>query len=169
MRLNGASLAVATCLVLLVTGPAIADDEQGNPNALLKGTYRHMASGSGAGAQTQSLNEPGFEPWPNLAARWAGNAGGHTFFDGVITYDGRGHATETLDGMVVSDGPFIVGDHPVLTFHEVCDWTYEVRQDRSFTREGTCQGITTSAPFLGEPYTLSGLKWVGQIGIERAA
>lgn len=75
MRLNGASLAVAACLVLLATGSAIADDEPRNPNALLKGTYRHMASGSGAGAQTQSLNEPGFEPWPNLAALRAGNAG----------------------------------------------------------------------------------------------
>ena len=40
MRLNGASLTVAACLVLLVTGSAFAAAELGDSNASLKGKFR---------------------------------------------------------------------------------------------------------------------------------
>ena len=156
--------AFATCLVSLSAGPAMAQNERGNPNALLKGTYRHMASGSGASVPTTSSSELGFNPWPDLTARGSGSAGDHTYFTGVITYDGMGHATETIQGIIIFTGGFGPGSFPLLTFEENCDWTYVVNRDLSFSREGTCFGTTTGGRFAGSPYTFSGLKWVGQIG-----
>ena len=50
MRLNGASLAVAACLVLLGTGSAVAADEPGNYNASLNGTYRIFTSLNNVGS-----------------------------------------------------------------------------------------------------------------------
>ena len=155
--------AIAACLVSLLAESAMATDNPINPS-WLKGTYRHMASGSSASVATSALSEPGFEPWPDLKARGGGNTG-HVYFTGVITYDGKGTAKETLHGIALSDGSFGAGNSPVLTFEESCDWIYVVNRDFSFSREGTCLGTTTSGPFAGSPYTLSGLKWVGQIGI----
>jgi hypothetical protein len=157
--------AFAAGLVSLMAGSAMADDERGNPNALLKGTYRHIASGSGASVPTTSSSELGFNPWPDLTARGGGSAGDHTYFTGVITYDGKGYATETIQGIIIFTGRFGPGSFPLLTFEENCDWTYDVKRDGSFTREGTCRGTTTGGQFADSPYTLSGLKWVGQIGI----
>jgi len=74
MRLNGASLAFAACLVLLGTGSAIADDESGNNNASLKGTYRIFSNVSTVGSTA------------------------HLYFIGVITYDRNGHA-RMADGL----------------------------------------------------------------------
>jgi len=156
--------AFAACLVSLLAGSAMATDHPRNP-AVLKGTYRHIASGSGASVPTQSSSELGFNPWPDLTARGGGSAGDHTYFTGVITYDGMGHATETIQGIIIFTGGFGPGSlPPLLTFEENCDWTYVVNRDFSFSREGTCVGTTTGGRFAGSPYTLSGLKWVGQIG-----
>ena len=154
-------------LGLLSAGSATAQNEIGNP-AVLKGTYRHIASGSGASVPTTSSSELGFNPWPDLTARGGGSAGNHTYFTGVITYDGKGNATETIQGIIIFTGGFGPGSHPLLTFEENCDWTYVVNRDFSFSREGTCLGTTTGGQFAGSPYTLSGLKWVGQIGIGSA-
>jgi len=151
--------AFAACLASLLAGPAMADDERGNPNALLKGTYRHMASGSCA-----SAGAAGFSEFPFLRALAAG-ATGPGSFTGVITYDGNGHATETIRGIGLSNGPYDAGSSPVLTFEETCDWTYSVNRDGSFSREGICHGTTTGGQFAGDPYTLSDIKWVGQIAV----
>jgi hypothetical protein len=55
MRLIGALLAVAACLVLLVTGSAIADDEGGNSNASLKGKFRFSLNKSCTDTATGAL------------------------------------------------------------------------------------------------------------------
>jgi hypothetical protein len=151
--------AFAACLVSLMAGSAMADDERGNPNALLKGTYRHMASSNAA-----SAGAAGFTSFPSLQALGDGSTG-HVYFTGVITYDGNGHATEKLHGISLIDGPYAAGTYPVLTFEEDCDWTYAVNRDGSFSREGSCKGKDTGGQFAGSTYTLSGLTYEGQIAV----
>ena len=128
MRLNGASLAVAACLVLLGTGSAIAADEPGNFNAQLKGTYRWFSTTSNEG---------------NSA---------HLYFIGVVTYDGKGHATMADRGTGID--PF--NRAPPFSFEETGALTYAVKRDGSFIQEGTF----TSNP-VGD-YVITGVKWVGQ-------
>lgn len=158
--------AFIACLVSLLARSAMADDEIENPNAVqteftnasLIGKYRNMASGSCATAGAL-----GFTPFPSLQALEAG-ATGHFGFTGVITYDGAGLATETIRGIGLSDGPYGSGSFPVLTFEETCNWTYTVNLNGSFRRSGTCHGTTTGGQFAGSSYTLSGIRWTGQIG-----
>ena len=152
--------AFAACVVSLVAGSAMADHEDLDRfDRTLKGTYRHMASSNGA-----SAGAAGFTPFPSLQALGDG-ATGHVYFTGIIIYDGKGKATETLHGISLVDGPYAAGTFPVLTFEETCDWTYTVNHDKSFSREGSCKGKTTGGQFAGDTYTLSGLKYEGQIAV----
>jgi len=128
MRLNGASLAVAACLVLLGTGSAIADDEPGNYNASLKGTYRIFSNVSSVGSTA------------------------HLYFIGVITYDGNGHARMADRGTVIDSN-----NVTAPSFEETGRFSYAVKRDGSFTQEGSF----TSNP-VGS-YTITSVKWVGQI------
>ena len=134
MRLNGASLAVATCLVLLVTGPAIADDEQGDSHARLNGTYRIFSQTSGVGSTA------------------------HGYFIGVITYDGHGQARMTDRGTII-DSNNHSNPPSAPSFEETGIFTYAVKRDGSFTQEGSF----TSNPEESFTYTITGVKWVGQI------
>ena len=131
MRLNGASLAFAACLVLLGTGSAIADDESGNNNASLKGTYRIFSNVSTVGSTA------------------------HLYFIGVITYDGNGHARMADRGTIIDSNNVTAS-----SFEETGMFSYVVKRDGSFTQ----QWSFTSNP-VG-PYTITGVKWVGQIGAQ---
>ena len=122
--------AFVACLVLLGTGSAIAADEPGNFNAQLKGTYRWFSNASTEGNSV------------------------HLYFIGVVTYDGKGHATMADRGTGID--PF--NQAPPFSFEETATLTYAVKRDRSFTQEGTF----TSNP-VGD-YVITGAKWVGQIG-----
>ena len=108
MRLNGASLAVAACLVLLGTGSAVAADEPGNYNASLNGTYRIFTSLNNVGS-TATLK-----------------------FIGVIRYDGKGHARMADSGTVIDSN-----NVTAPSFEETGVFSYEVKRDGSFTQEGT--------------------------------
>ena len=132
MRLNVASLAIAVGLVLLGTGSAITADGQGNFNARLKGTYRTFSSVTNVGSPV------------------------HLFFNGVMTYDGNGHATWAGRGTVINQDS---GATEAFSFGETGVLTYEVNRDGSFTQVGTF----TSDP-VGS-YVITPVKWVGQIGI----
>jgi len=131
MRLNGASLAFAACLVLLGTGSAIADDESGNNNASLKGTYRIFSNVSTVGSTA------------------------HLYFIGVITYDGNGHARMADRGTIIDSN-----NVTAPSFEETGMFSYAVKRDGSFTQ----QWSFTSNP-VGS-YTITGVKWVGQIGAQ---
>ena len=122
--------AFGACLVLLGTGSAIAADEPGNFNAQLKGTYRWFSNASTEGNSV------------------------HLYFIGVVTYDGKGHATMADRGTGID--PF--NQAPPFSFEETAALTYAVKRDGSFTQEGTF----TSNP-VGD-YVITGAKWVGQIG-----
>ena len=135
MRLNGASLTVSACLFLLVTGTAIADDEQGHSNALLKGTYRIFSQVSTVGSTAQ------------------------LYFTGVITYDGHGHARMTDHGTVI-DSNNQSNPPSAPSFEETGTFTYAVKRDGSFTQEGS---FTSNPEGL---YTITGIKWVGQISAQ---
>jgi len=108
MRLNGASLAVAACLVLLGTGSAIAADEPGNYNASLKGTYRIFSNVSSVGSTA------------------------HLYFIGVITYDGNGHARMADRGTIIDSSGVTAP-----SFEETGMFTYAVKRDGSFTQQGS--------------------------------
>jgi hypothetical protein len=108
MRLNGASLAVAACLVLLGTGSAIAADEPGNYNASLNGTYRIFTSLNNVGSPATLK------------------------FIGVITYDGHGHARMADRGTIIDSTA-----GTAFSFEETGMFTYEVKRDMSFTQDGT--------------------------------
>ena len=111
MRLNGASLAFAVSLLLLVTGSATADDEGGSSNDSLKGKFR------------LSINK--------TCTDTVSQATVHLYFSGVTTYDGNGHAAITERGTIFFGGTFFG------TFEETGDLTYEVKPNGSFIRKGT--------------------------------
>jgi hypothetical protein len=119
--------AFATCLVLLVTGSALAAD-----NALLKGTYRFVSHLSNVGNTS------------------------HLYFNGLITYDGHGNATMTDSGTII-DGN---NTSPPFSFEEMGMGTYAVKPNGSFTQE-----MSFASNPVGE-WTLTGVKWVGQIGAQ---
>ena len=156
--------AFAVCFVSLVAGSAMADDERGNPNALLKGTYRHSTIFHCA---TTPL---GFTD--DLVPLGGSNAGGSTNYTGVITYDGNGHAKMVNHGIAIFPGPY-PQDGPslaVVTFdRQNCDWTYRVNPDRSFIQGGDCIGLDKIGPIAfgipGEEVKISNIQLEGQIGV----
>lgn len=117
--------AFATCLILLVTGSAIAHDERGDSNALLKGAYRIFTQSSGVGSTA------------------------HFYFAGVITYDGKGNARMTDRGTIIDSNSNSATAPP--SFGETGIFTYEVKRDGSFTQEG----IFTSDPADPFQYTIT--------------
>ncbi|MBH0193711.1 MAG: hypothetical protein HP492_18465 [Nitrospira sp.] len=98
----------AVCLVVLITGLALADGP--NHNEMLKGKYRFSMSKTCTDTATGSTV--------------------HLHFHGTTTYDGSGNATLKDRGTVFLPGPFQV------SFEETAELTYEVRRNGSFTQEG---------------------------------
>jgi len=78
----------------------------------------------------------------------------HLYFVGVITYDGNGHARMADRGTVIDSNSSTAPS----SFEETGMFTYEVKRDGSFTQLGSF----TSNP-VGS-YTITNVKWVGQIG-----
>jgi len=144
------SYAFAVCLVSLLAGTAMANDGSGQFNALLKGKYQFNIIQS----CTTSDTAPGFNGLVSLGQGQTDPAS----FTGVITYDGKGNATQTDHGIFLSGVPHGAGSSPVDTFQEECLYTYAVARDGSFSQEGSCTGVGG-----GGPYKLSGDKWKGQI------
>ena len=148
--------AFTVCLVVLSAGSAMAFDERGNPNALLKGTYRFSQNNAcaivfgpnGFTDQLVTLGD-GFPAW--------------LYLTGVANYDGIGNVTVKDHGIFIGGpgpSPFSQGNQPVSTFADDCSGTYEVnRRDRSFIQKVSCTATDGS-------YTLTGIKFEGQIGQE---
>ncbi|HEX4967017.1 MAG TPA: hypothetical protein VFV44_00725 [Nitrospiraceae bacterium] len=129
--------AFAVCLVSLLAGPAMADVGSGNFNAFLHGKYQISATVTcSTGSTVESI---GSDPTSFIT------------FAGVITYDGRGHATVIDQGVVIGTGS-------PDKFDEACNYEYEVARDGSFGQKGSCTGA-------GGSYFLSGIKERGQIGV----
>ena len=132
MRLNSASLAVAASFILLGTGSAIAYDEPGDYNANLKGRYRIFSNVSSDGSTA------------------------HTYFIGVITYDGRGHAKMVDRGTTIDSNSSAAPS----SFEETGTFDYRVKRDGSFTQSGSFEGNPPAS------YTITNVQWVGQIGAQ---
>jgi hypothetical protein len=129
--------ASAVCLISLLPASAMADVGSGNFNAFLQGKYQLSATVTcSTGATPESI---GSDPTSFIT------------FAGVITYDGRGHATVTDQGVVIGTGS-------PDGFDEACEYSYEVARDGSFSQTGSCTGA-------GKSYLLSGIKERGQIGV----
>ncbi|HKQ36311.1 MAG TPA: hypothetical protein VJT11_13490 [Nitrospiraceae bacterium] len=139
MALKGALLTLAAGVFTLVTGSALADTDSGNFNFFLKGKYRENASIDCATGATS--DEIGTSSLPI-----------HVSFTGVVSYDGNGNVTVAEHGIVIGAGQ-------PGTFDENCIGTYSVNRNGSFSRESKCTATDNS-------YTLSGIKWKGQIGEE---
>lgn len=123
MKLNGTSLAVAASLILLVTGPVLAEDDRGDSNASLRGKFRL-----------------------NMVKTCTDTATGstvHLFFNGTTVYDGNGNARLTERGTIFLPGPFQVN------FEETAELTYEVKRNGSFTQEGTFTATDQSYTLTG--------------------
>ena len=127
----------AACLVSLMVGTAMADDERGQFNAFLKGKYQHSGSISCATGDTPESIGSGPPQ--------------HITFTGVTIYDGHGTATVKEHGIVSSGIP--------SSFEDTCSGKYEVNRNGSIRREGICTGE-------GGSYKLSGIRWKGQVGVE---
>jgi hypothetical protein len=80
----------------------------------------------------------------------------HLYFNGFITYDGHGNATMTDSGTIIDGNNTL----PPFSFEERGMGTYVVKPNRSFTQE-----MSFASNPVGE-WTLTGVKWVGQIGAE---
>lgn len=111
----------AVCLVLLVTGPVLADG--GDLNGLLRGKYRFSMSKTCTDTATGAIV--------------------HLHFLGTTTYDGDGHAKLTERGTIFLPGPFQV------SFEETAELTYEVKRNGSFTQEGTFTASDQSYTLTG--------------------
>ena len=129
--------AFAVCLVSLLAGPAMGDGGTGNFNALLQGKYQISATLTcSTGPTVESIGSG-----PTSFVTYAG----------VITYDGRGHATVIDQGVDIGRGsPF--------KFDEECKFEYELARDGSFVQKGSCTGAGGSS-------FSSGIKERGQIGV----
>ena len=148
--------AFTVCLVMLLTGSAMADDERGNPNALLKGKYRFSQNNTCAIV----FDSIGFTSPPQLLTTGNGFTAS-LYLTGVVHYDGNGNYTLKDHGLFISQlTPFPSGSSPVSTFEDTCSGRYEVNpRNGSFTQEGSCTATDGS-------YTLTGIKLEGQIGPE---
>ena len=129
--------AFAVCLVSLLAGPAMADVGSGNFNGFLQGQYQISANLACSTGQT--VDSIGSEPTSFVT------------YAGVITYDGRGHATEIDQGVDIGTGS-------PDRFDEACTFEYEVARDGSFVHHGSCTGAGGSS-------FSSGIKVRGQIGV----
>jgi hypothetical protein len=130
--------AFAVCLVSLLASPAMGDVGIGHFDAFLQGQYQ--VNGTTTCSTGPTVESIGSEP---------------TLFDtftGVITYDGRGHATLKDEGVDIGTGS------PDLFVDETCKYSYEVARDGSFTQTSSCTDTSKS-------YLLSGIKEKGQIGV----
>lgn len=132
------AFAFAACLVSLLAGSAMADGGSGNFNAFLQGKYQ--INGSLTCSTGPTVESIGSAPTSFIT------------FAGVITYDGRGRATVTDQGVVIGTGS-------PDRFDETCKYRYEVTRDGSFSQKGSCTGA-------GGSYFLSGITERGQIGVE---
>jgi hypothetical protein len=143
----------AAGLVWLSAGSALADDA--NPNALLKGKYRFSQNNT----CVMVSDSVGFTQPPNLLT--TGEAfPAWLYLTGVANYDGRGNFTLKDHGLFIAGpGPFPPGSRPVSTFEDNCSGTYSANRNGRFTQEGSCTATDGS-------YTLTGLKFEGQIGPE---
>lgn len=124
--------AFAVCLVLLGAGSAIASDEPGNYNANLKGTYRIFSNASSDGSTA------------------------HTYFIGVITYDGHGHARMADRGTAIDSNASTAPS----SFEETGKFEYRVKRDGSFTQSGSFESDPPGS------YVITNVQWVGQIGAQ---
>jgi hypothetical protein len=127
MRLNGTSLAIAASLFLLVTGPALAEDERGDSNASLSGKFRFSTVKTCTDTATGSTV--------------------HIFFHGTTVYDGNGNARLTERGTIFLPGP------STFPFEETGDLTYTVKPNGSFTQEGTFTATDQSYTLTGAKMT----------------
>ena len=134
-RLFGYAFAVG--LVSLLAGPAMAEVGSGNFNAFLQGQYQ--LNGTVTCSTGSTVESIGSDPTSFIT------------FAGVITYDGRGHATVTDQGVVIGTGS-------PDRFAEACKYEYEVARNGNFSQKGSCTGA-------GGSYFLSGIKERGQIGV----
>lgn len=142
----------AACLVSPSAGLAMADDERGHPNSLLKGKYRFsqnnacVIDSNGFTDQLVTLGS-GFPVW--------------LYLTGVANYDGVGNVTVKDQGIFIAGpGPFQSGSSPVSTFEDNCSGTYSVNhRDRSFVQHMSCKATD-------ESYTLTGIEFEGQIGLD---
>lgn len=153
MKFNGASLAVSICLVLLVTGSALAND-----NSLLKGKFRITIEKSCADVP-DGFSISGPPDFPFWQAVGIGNMR-QLYFTGIQTYDGHGHVMTTERGTLIFPGPYFQGSGTATAFEETGSWTYTVKHDGSFTQEGASFTATDGS------YTVTGTKIVGQISAD---
>jgi hypothetical protein len=123
MRFITASLAVSVSLILLITGSAIAEDEERGSNDSLKGKFRLSVNKTCTDTATGSTV--------------------HLYFSGVTIYDGNGHATLRERGTIFFPTP------PHITFEETANLTYQVRRNGSFIREGTFTATDGSYTLTG--------------------
>ena len=145
--------AVAAGLVSLSAGSALADDN--NPNALLKGKYRFSQNNT----CVMVSDSVGFTQPPDLLTTGDGSVS-WLYLTGVATYDGRGNFTLKDHGVFIGGpGPFPPGSRPVSTFEDSCSGTYSANRNGRFIQEGSCTATDGS-------YTLTGLKFEGQVGPE---
>ena len=75
------------------------------------------------------------------------------YFIGIITYDGHGHASMADRGTIIDSNGFTAP-----SFEETGTFTYTVKRDGSFTQEGSFKSNPEGS------YTVTGVKWVGQVG-----
>ena len=108
---NSRMVAMATGLVLLVTGAARAQNDRTESPASLKGTFRFNTVKTCTDVVIGSTT--------------------HFYFNGTIIYDGSGSAKLTQQGTLVLPGS------TALSFEEMAELTYLLKPNGSFVQEGT--------------------------------
>lgn len=109
--LNSSVVVMTIGLILVLTGSARAQDDGGQSNASLKGTFRFSMVKTCTDAVIGSTTQ--------------------FYFNGTMAYDGSGSAKLAQQGMLV-----LPGSAP-LSFEEFAELTYSPKPNGSFIQEGT--------------------------------
>lgn len=122
-RLGNSIMAMAIGLALLSTGTTRAEEDGGESNGSLKGTFRFSTVKTCTDVIIGSIT--------------------HFYVNGTIVYDGTGSATLTQRGTLVLPGS------PSLSFEEVAELIYRLKPNGSFVQEGTFTATDHSYTLTG--------------------
>jgi len=145
-------------LFAVLTSTALADNDQRELNGLLKGKYRFTFN------QTCTYSSQGFSAAPPGGDVNGFAQSGEDYIDGIIKFHGNGTVTVTENGIYQNQGGSFPGSFPITTYQDICDGTYEVKRDLSFSYELACtvNFLTGFNVLVLKTLSIAGIKTQGQ-------
>ena len=146
-------------LFAVQTSNALAEHDQRELNALLKGKFRFAFN------QTCTYSPQGFSAAPPGGDVNGFAQTGEDYIDGIIKFHGNGTVTLTETGIFQNHGFSNPGFFPIATYQDICDGTYQVKGDLSFSYELACtvNFLTGFNVLVPKTLSIAGIKTQGQL------